>query len=218
MRIDKEIIDLSHMIEEDIPVFKGLKPKIYPFMTHENSRAEYNDKAEFEITKIEFITSIGTYIDSPYHRHRDMDDISRMRIENLILIGILAEVPCNSKRAIYPEDIDVDVSGKAVLIHTGWDKYWKKPEYFNHPYVSRELAEYFVENDTKLVGIDTLNIDNPDDLSRPAHTILLGNNIPIVENLTNLGALMGREFRFFATPVKVKAAAFPVRAFAEVMR
>lgn len=72
-----------------------------------------------------------------------------------------------------------------------------------------------LEKKVKLAGIDTINIDNPQDAYRPVHTLLLKNNILIVENLCNLGKLIDDEFKFFACPLKVKgAAAFPVRAFA----
>jgi kynurenine formamidase len=47
-----------------------------------------------------------------------------------------------------------------------------------------------------LVGIDSYNIDDTADLSRPAHTILLGAGIPIVEHMSNLEQLPDSGFRF----------------------
>ena len=83
-----------------------------------------------------------------------------------------------------------DLEGKAVLIHTGWDQYWRTDQYFeNHPYLTRDAADYLKESKTALVGIDSLNIDDTEDGARPAHTVLLGANIPIVEHLCNLAAL-----------------------------
>lgn len=67
------------------------------------------------------------------------------------------------------------------------------------------------------MGIDSLNLDDDEDGARPAHTILLGAGIPVVEHLCNLGELPDTRFRFFAVPVKVKGiGSFPVRAFAAV--
>jgi len=75
-----------------------------------------------------------------------------------------------------------------------------------------------LDSGIKLFGVDALNADNPTDMERPAHTWFLGGGIHIVENLTGLDALHGRDFRFFAIPLKVKdAAAFPIRAFAEIV-
>jgi kynurenine formamidase len=68
-----------------------------------------------------------------------------------------------------------------------------------------------------LVAIDSHNIDDVRDLRRPVHSILLKNEIPIVEHMTNLAALPQFDFRFFAVPAKVKGfGTFPVRAFAVV--
>jgi arylformamidase len=65
-----------------------------------------------------------------------------------------------------------------------------------------------------LVGIDSLNIDDDKDGTRPAHTVLLAAGIPIVEHLCELGALPDAGFRFFAVPARVKGlGSFPVRAF-----
>jgi kynurenine formamidase len=68
-----------------------------------------------------------------------------------------------------------------------------------------------------LVGIDSLNIDDDHDGSRPVHTALLGAGIAIVEHLTGLSRLPDQGFRFFAVPPRVKGmGSFPVRAFAIV--
>jgi kynurenine formamidase len=110
----------------------------------------------------------------------------------------------------------VDVSGKAVLVHTGWDEYWRTEEYFEgHPFLTADAAEYLAEAGAALVGIDSHNIDDTADASRPVHTTLLGNEIPIVEHLRGLSGLPDEGFRFFAVPPKFKGVGtFPVRAFA----
>ncbi len=67
------------------------------------------------------------------------------------------------------------------------------------------------------MGIDSYNIDGTADKTRPAHAILLGADIPIIEHMTGLDQLPDRGFRFFAVPVKVKGmGTFPVRALAVV--
>jgi kynurenine formamidase len=72
-----------------------------------------------------------------------------------------------------------------------------------------------VAAEAALVGIDSLNIDDDKDGARPAHTILLGAGIAIVEHLTKLAALPDSGFTFFAVPPRVKGmGSFPVRAFA----
>jgi kynurenine formamidase len=113
----------------------------------------------------------------------------------------------------------VDVKGKAVLIHTGWDRYWNTDDYLeNHPYLTESAAAYLVSQQPALVGIDSMNIDNTKGKARPAHTLLLGADIVIAEHLCHLDQLT-EPFLFYAVPPKIKGAGtFPVRAFAEVER
>jgi len=104
-----------------------------------------------------------------------------------------------------------------VLVHTGWDAHWRTDTYSGgqHPFVTKDAAEYLAKAGAMLVGIDSLNIDDDKDGSRPAHTVLLGAGVAIVEHMTNLAALPDTGFRFFAVPPRVKGmGSFPVRAFA----
>jgi arylformamidase len=107
------------------------------------------------------------------------------------------------------------VRGKAVLVHTGWDAHWRTDRYFEgHPFLTRDAAQYLLDSGATLVGIDSLNIDDTADGERPAHTLLLGAEIPIVEHLRGLENLPDSSFRFSAVPVKVKGfGTFPVRAY-----
>jgi kynurenine formamidase len=103
-------------------------------------------------------------------------------------------------------------------VATGWSRHWRTPQYqHGHPFLTRGAAERLAAEGAALVGIDSHNIDDVEDGSRPVHSILLGRNIPICEHLTGLAALPESGFRFYAVPVKVKAfGTFPVRAFAVV--
>jgi len=109
-----------------------------------------------------------------------------------------------------------DVRGKAVLVHTGWDAHWRTDQYFeNHPFLTGEAALWLRDQGARLVGIDSLNIDDTTDGHRPVHTTLLGAGIPIVEHLCGLEQLPVSGFRFSAVPAKVKGmGTFPVRAYA----
>ena len=97
----------------------------------------------------------------------------------------------------------------------GWDAHWRTDQYFEgHPFLTADAAEYLADAGAALVGIDSLNIDDTADLTRPVHSTLLRAGIPIVEHLTRLDRLPEAGFRFFAVPVKVKGmGTFPVRAF-----
>ena len=112
----------------------------------------------------------------------------------------------------------VDVTNRAVLVRTEWDRHWRTDAYFEgHPYLTEDAAVFLRDAGAALVGIDSYNIDCTDGGTRPVHTVLLGAGVPIVEHMTNLAALPAQGFRFFAVPPKVVGmGTFPVRAHAWV--
>ena len=216
------LIDLSHTVEDGLITYKGLPaPIICDYLSREASRKVYAEGTEFAIGKIEMVSNTGTYLDSPFHRFADGKDLSDLSLEQLAhLDGLLIHIPQSSGRVIDANWFsNLDVRGKAVLIHTGWSRHWKTDQYFEgHPYLTRVAAEVLKAGGATLVGIDTYNIDDITDGHRPVHTVLLGSDILIVEHMCNLEAVPdNRPFRFYAVPVKVKAfGTFPVRAFVAV--
>ena len=210
-------IDLSHIIEEGMLTYTGLPgPVISDHMSREDSESHYSDGTTFQIGKIEMIANTGTYIDAPFHRYLEGTDLSGLKmaaIANLEGIVFRVEGVRSIDRDVFQSDT---VEGKAVLIHTGWDRHWRTDAYFeNHPFLTRNAAEYLKSSGAALVGIDSLNIDDTGDGSRPAHSILLKANIPIVEHLCHLEVLPAEGFKFFAVLAPVKGlGSFPVRAFA----
>ena len=212
------LIDLSHEVEHGMITYQGLPaPVICDFLSREESRSHYLEGTEFNIAKIEMVANTGTYVDSPFHRFADGIDLAELPLESLVnLEGIVVRVE-NSGRAISAQVFEnLDLQGKAVLIQTGWSRHWRTDQYFeNHPFLTRAAAEYLVAADAAFVGIDTYNIDDTSDGTRPAHTLLLGNRNPICEHMCGLENLPDGGFRFHAAPVKVKAfGTFPVRAYA----
>lgn len=213
-----KLIDLSHEVEHGMMTYKGLPaPIICDFLSREESRKNYAPGTEFHIGKIEMVANTGTYVDSPFHRFADGMDLADLPLESLAdLDGILVHGQ-HMGRAISAEAFHgLDLAGKAVLIHTGWSQHWRTDQYFEgHLFLAGDAAQYLADSGAAFVGIDTYNIDDTNDGSRPAHTILLGNRIPICEHMCGLEALPESGFRFHAAPVKVKAfGTFPVRAYA----
>ena len=213
-------VELSHEIDAGMVTYAGLPgPVLSEFMTREGSRAKYSDGTTFSIGRVEMVANTGTYVDAPFHRFGDGPDVADLPLEKLAdLEGIVIDASA-AGRAI---DLEVfargDIAGKAVLIRTGWSRHWRTPAYFeNHPYLTRAAAERLVEARAAFVGIDSLNIDDTRDGSRPAHTLILQARIPIAEHLTNLEKLPAAGFRFHAVPAPFHGlGSFPVRAYAIV--
>lgn len=212
----KRLVDLSHTVEDGMITYKGLPaPVISDFLSREESRQHYDADTEFHIGRIEMVANTGTYLDSPFHRYEDGADLSELSLRQIADLDGL-RISMKDVRAIDADTFrGLDVKDRAVLVHTGWDTHWRTERYFEgHPFLTRAAALFLRDAGARLVGIDSLNIDDTADLSRPAHSILLRAGIPIVEHMCNLAVLPGSGFRFFAVPVKVKAfGTFPVRAF-----
>lgn len=214
-----KLIDVSHTVEHGMITYKGLPaPVISDHLSREDSRSRYAPGTEFQIGKIEMVANTGTYLDSPFHRYARGKDLAALDLNSIAnLDGIVIRV---SEREITEKRFsEIQVKDKAVLVHTGWDKHWRTEEYSsgNHPFLTESAATYLAKSGATLVGIDSFNIDATHDGNRPAHSILLGHDIPIVEHLCGLGDLPDSGFKFFAVPVKVRQfGTFPVRAFAIV--
>jgi kynurenine formamidase len=211
------LIDVSHVIESSMVTYRGLPaPLVCDFLSREDSRTRYAEGTEFHIGRIDMVANTGTYLDAPFHRYADGKDVSELPLEKVAGLDGVVVTPDPSSRAIGPEVFrGRDLRGKAVLVRTGWDTHWRTDRYFHgHPFLTREAAEYLLGAGVSLVGIDSLNIDDTDGLTRPVHSLLLGADVPIVEHLRCLAGLPEMGFRFFAVPVKVKGmGTFPVRAF-----
>src|ERR1039457_4511398 len=216
----RTLIDLSHTVEHGLVTYKGLPaPIICDYLSREASRKHYAPGTEFQIGKIEMVANTGTYLDSPFHRYGDGKDLSELdlqKLANLPGIKISAQHQQAIDAACFPRG--ENLAGAGVLSETGWSRHWNTPQDFEgQPSLTEEAARCLADSGVVLVGIDSHNIDDVQDLRRPVHSILLKQEIPIVEHMTNLAALPAADFTFFAVPVKVKGfGTFPVRAFAMV--
>jgi kynurenine formamidase len=220
MSTSGRLIDVSHAVEHGMVTYKGLPaPVVCDFLSRQDSRRHYADGVEFQIGKVEMVANTGTYLDSPFHRYADGADLAELPLERLAALEAVVLRVQGGGRAIGAKELHgLDVQGKAVLAHTGWDQHWRTDAYFEgHPFLTAGAAAWLRDSGAVLVGIDSYNIDDTADPARPVHSTLLGASIPIVEHLTGLDRLPNAGFLFFAVPVKFKGmGTFPVRAFGMV--
>jgi kynurenine formamidase len=218
---DPAYIDLSHVIYDGLVTYKGLPaPIICDYLSREASRERYAPGTEFQIGKIEMVTNTGTYVDCPFHRYEDGKDLSEVALESFAdLDGIVIRADYRKGLAVTAEAFKgKELKNRAVLIHTGWDEHWATDRYYeNHPFLTEDAAVYLRQCGVKLVGIDSMNIDDTRGNARPVHSTLLRVEILIAEHLCNLGNVPDEGFTFSAVPPKFKGAGtFPVRAFARL--
>ena len=215
------LVELSHVIRAGMITYPGLPgPAITPHLTRAASRQRYAPGTEFAIDQITMVGNTGTYLDAPYHRFADGADLSANPLARTAgLPAVVVRVT-----GAEPPGIDVgalaalDARGAAVLLHTGDDARFGSPGYATNPhFLTRAGAAWLAAQETALVGIDAINIDDPADGERPAHTLLLAAGIPVVEHLTGLGQLPPAGASFTAVPLRIEGfGTIPVRAFARL--
>jgi arylformamidase len=224
---EPRFVDLSHPLRSGMGVAPGLPPpRFEPFLTREASRSAYNGQAEFEITRLFMVGNTGTSLDSPFHRHAGGPDAAQLPLDRLVgLPGLCLDARearlggiAGASRAVGVSLPEGSLAGWAVVVHTGWDGQWGRNGYWHRgPHLAEALVEALINAEVALVGVDFANVDDRADPARPAHTRLLGANIPIIENLRGLAALPLRGFRLHAAPLAIDgAAALPVRVIAEI--
>ncbi|GBD16920.1 Kynurenine formamidase [bacterium HR26] len=219
------IVDLTHPLGPAIPMFPGLPgPEIEAFLGREATAERYAPGVSFVVHRYRLIGNSGTYLDAPYHRYEDGLDLASLPLDHTAdLPGVMVDVADQveaGRLAIGPERfVDLDLAGCAVLVRTGWDARWGTPDYLaTNPYLTGEAADALVAAGAVLVGIDSWNVDDVADLTRPVHSRLLARGIPIVENLRGLDRLPRRGFRFHAAPLPIPGgSSVPVRAYAIVV-
>jgi kynurenine formamidase len=211
-----DLVDLSHVVENGMTTHPGIPgPIVCDFLSREASRGRYAEGVEFQLGRIDMVSNTGTYVDAPSHRYADGVDLAGLPLDRLagrevVVVDAVGAIGVTSDALA-----GLDVTGKAVIVRTGFDRHWRTERYLSdNPFLAEDACLDLVERGAAIVGIDSVNIDDLADLRRPAHSVLLGAGIPIAEHLTGLDGVTDG-MRFFAVPVKVRGmGTFPVRAFA----
>ncbi len=203
-----EYIDLSHIINEDTAVYPG-DDKIKLYQNKFINKHKYND------SKLETGMHVGTHIDAPSHLTNNNIYISDYPIDKFIGDGVLLDVRNENIIRMKDKYLEAVKDGDIVLLYTGFSKDFGSENYFeNHPIIEKQLAEFFISKNIKMIGLD---FPSPDNYPFEIHTMLLSNNILILENLVNLENLSEIDvFEIMAFPLKIKAEGSPIRVVAKI--
>jgi len=201
-----QIIDLSVVINEQTPVYPGdPATKIVPAGVF--AKDGWNDHY------ISFGTHVGTHVDAPMHMIEDGKGLNQIPLEQFTGPGRCIKVNGGfDLETIRQAGIQ---EGEIVLFDTGLGAKYHEQVYFeDYPAMSEEVAKYLVGQKVKMVGFDTCSADNQEGF--PIHKILLGGDVLIIENLTNLNLLADKAFKVYALPLNLEIDGSPSRVIAEV--
>lgn len=206
-----KIIDLTHTIHPDMPVFPGTEQPIF-----EKANTLENDG--FQEAKITMYSHTGTHIDAPAHMFSNGPYLDNLQIEHFIGKATVLDFSDKKLQLIDLDSIkpfkekikNVDF----VIIKTGWSRYWGNKKYYeDFPSLSEESAKWLCQFNLKGIGIDAISIDDSNSTAFTIHKILMLKNILIIENLTNLDSINNEYFILSIMPLKNKNAdGSPVRA------
>jgi arylformamidase len=216
------LVDLSHTLREGLVTYPGVPaPSLAPHVRR--GEGSYAPGTSFVMDIVTIPGNTGTYLDTAWHRYEGGADLAGLDLATLVDLPAEVFHLTDSLTRGIPASVfyDRDVRGKAVLLHTGWDRHFGTPAYGEPaPFLTADGVAYLHNQGVMLVGIDSLNIDDTSaDAAgqRPAHTEFLANGIHVVEHLTNLGELPPNGALFTAVPPKFEGTGtFTVRAFAKV--
>jgi len=207
------LLDLSQRLETGMPVFPGDPPV---------ELAPAGAEPPWQVTRLHLGTHSGTHIDAASHYVPGGRTIDQYPLERFVLEAYVVHLEAGAGGAISWEDIVAqlpgDLDGCAVLLHTGWDRFWGAEQAEEHPYLSEGAASRLAVCGATLVGTDALNVDATAGGTTHAHAALLGADVLIVENLTGLAALEARRsYRCAFVPLKLAAGdGSPIRAYAQI--
>ncbi|HBZ67893.1 MAG TPA: hydrolase [Bacteroidales bacterium] len=205
------VIDLTHRIENDMPVFPGTpKPVlIKSFIVERDGFAE---------TRLTMMSHTGTHMDAPAHMLGKGSSVDQLPAERFIGQALCLDV--SHLNAIALEDLipyQEQISQvRFVLFSCRWDEKWGHDAYFHSfPVLTEPAAAWLLQFNLSGIGADCISFDQMSSTDYPIHRVLLGHGLLLIENLTGIATLTGKTFDFIAAPLHfTDADGAPVRAFA----
>jgi kynurenine formamidase len=211
------VVDLSHPLAPSTPPFPG-DPGVEIEVLDAIAGAPSDGKRHLNCSRVSTCIHCGTHMDAPFHFFADGRTIEQVPLEECIGPAVRISHPdWQANSPIEPRHLESHESAirttRRVILQTGWDRRWMQAEYFSdHPVITGAAGQWLVDRGVVLVGVDFPSVDRA---PYPAHEVLLGNGLVIVENLTKLDTIPAAVFEFSAIPLPIVGRdGSPVRAFA----
>jgi kynurenine formamidase len=171
----------------------------------------------------------GTHLDAPIHFFRDRQTVDRVPLERLVGEAAVIDVreKCRSNRDYqvgikdlrdWEDAHDRTLVDVIILLDTGFARYWPNARDYlgtaergelavaklHFPGLDPMAAQWLTDHRApKAVGIDTASIDYGPTRHFPSHVTLCQHNVPILENVADLGALPAVGATVIALPMKI---------------
>ena len=212
------IVDLSYPLAPSTPPFPGDSPVEIEVRTSIPASLPPGTPGHMNTSNLRTSLHAGTHMDAFFHFYHDGMKIDQIPLAQCIGPALLLDLSTEqAKEEITADDLlphrqAISRTPKLIL-NTGWAQNWENACYFTqYPALTGDAARFLVDCGIELIGIDTPSVDySPND----AHFVLLGHEVLIVENLTNLDQIGQPNFQFVAMPLKITGRdGSPVRAIA----
>lgn len=210
----KHILDLTHRISSDTPVYPGTEPLSL-------AACATIPKEGYQETMLHMNSHTGTHMDAPGHILQNAPTLDQMDIGSFF--GRAVVVDCTGLKANEPITMryidpvrEAADEAEFLLFYTGWSRLWMQESYYaSFPYCGEDVIRYCTETGKRGIGIDTPSIDPMGSTEFPMHRLVFRAGLLVIENLANLDKLIGKRFTFGALPLFYRNAdGSPVRAFA----
>lgn len=218
----------TKLIDITYPIHEGMTT----FPVHWHPHVEITQLGRFgiedrESKKLTIGTHTGTHLDAPRHFVPNGLTIEKVSLDTLIGPAKIIDFSHISELTeIQIPDIKKQLAEsrpKRLVLRFDWSRQWGNLSFYTkHPFISKDAAQWLVDNGVKLLGMDTPQVDNPihgrgNDPDSPIHKILLGAEIIQIECLTNLNMIEVEDFELIALPLPIKEGdGAPARCVARV--
>jgi kynurenine formamidase len=215
------MIDLSHVIT---PGSAGRKFSVEMVGADSvNPKVVRLDGQWYIMHNVSMVNHIGTHIEAPFHLSETATDLAGLTLDQLTGDAVLLDLrACARKSAISEQHVCEAAArvggirhGDIVFCNLGGARHYGTPDYGLSPYFSPEAMRWLVAQGMKMMGVDAGGVEVPGSEEHVNHHALFDQNIPLIENLTNLDALTSSRFTVYALPIAIAGLdAFPLRVIA----
>jgi len=219
------IIDLTMEITDNMSTHPAhARCVVIDFATHAATAPRFQPPCQGFASKIlMFSDHIGTHVDSPHHFIPSAGTIETVPLEQLVGPAVYLDVSAKPPgQPVTPEMLEaaerrtgVAVTRGDILLFRAWPGHHTDDGFLGCAGLNGAAAEWAAARGIKVLGCDLASPDDPRDMVRPVHLILLGRGILIMEHLAHLETLPTARFQFVGLPLKIKGATgSPIRAVA----